>query len=346
LTVLRFCVKLNRMTENSRRPVALVTGASGFIGSHLTASLLDRGWKVRALVRTTSDLRWLKGLNTSLAYGSFDDQASLADAVRDVDYIFHLAAAKSGTRQKLFRDNVSATERLVQAAIGHSPGLKRLVFLSSQAAAGPAQSLEAPKCESDWCLPISDYGRSKLEAELLFNKPSINIPFTIIRPPTVYGPRDSDVFIYFKWIDRGLALLPGLKRRYAQIIYITDLVEGMIGAALSDAALGRTYFLSDPHSYSWQEISSAIARSLGKRTLPLHLPLGLAGFSALLAEAGARAVRKESIFNRQKVREMSQYFWTCSSERAKIDFGFICRYDLDAGMAETTRWYRENGWLK
>ncbi len=334
------------MMERKGKPLALVTGATGFIGSHLAENLLEKGYRVRALVRTTSDLKWLKGLELDLAYGSFDDQASLADAVKDVDCIFHIAAAKSGSRRKLFQDNVAATESLARAAIGSAPGLKRLVFLSSQAAAGPAECMGAPKCESDQCRPISDYGRSKLEAELQMNKLGDKLPLTIIRPPTVYGPRDSDVYLYFKWINRGLALLPGFKKRYIHLIYVKDLTQGMIAAAESEASAGRTYFLSDPEDYSWQEISSAIARSLGKKPLALHLPLELARFSAVLAEAGAWAVRKESIFNRQKVREMSQSFWTCSPERAKHDFGFTCRYALDKGMEETSRWYRGNGWLK
>lgn len=325
--------------------MALVTGASGFIGSHLTEALLSKGCRVRALVRTTSNLKWLKGLNLELAYGSFEDQSSLTDAVKDVDYIFHIAAAKSGSRQKLFRDNVEAVINLANAAARSAPGLKRFVFSSSQAAAGPSGCLEEPRCESDQCHPLSDYGRSKLEAERQLMKLAEQIPLTIVRPPTVYGPRDTDVFLYFKWISRGLALLPGFKKRYAHMIFVRDLAEGMIGAAQSDAAAGKTYFLSDPQSYSWQEISSAIAQSLNKKPLPLMVPLGLANFAALLAEGGALVAGKDSIFNRQKVREMAERYWTCSPGQAEKDFDFTCRYDLKRGLDITARWYKENGWL-
>jgi nucleoside-diphosphate-sugar epimerase len=333
------------MVESKKHPSALVTGASGFIGSHLTEILISKGWHVRALVRKTSDLRWVKGLDIELAYGSFDDLSSLEEAVKGMDYVFHNAAAKSGSRQKIFRNNVDATISLAAATPVKAPGLKRFVFLSSQAASGPAHSLNSPKSEKDQCLPISDYGHSKLMAEQKLQEYSGKLPFTIIRPPTVYGPRDTDVFLYFQWINRGLALLPGLKRRYAHLIYVRDLVEGMFQAAVSEATLHKTYFLSDPNSYSWQEISSAIADSLGKKPLPVHLPIGLAHFSAILAEAGAMIARKDSIFNRQKVQEMSQYFWICSPESAQIDFGFKCRFDLKNGIEETARWYRENEWL-
>ena len=325
--------------------MALITGASGFIGSHLAENLLEKGCRVRALVRTTSNLRWLKGLDLELAYGSFDDQASLVEAVNGADYIFHLAAAKSGSRDRIFHHNVAATVDLAKAAVRSAPGLKRFVFSSSQAAAGPSACLEEPRCESDQCRPISDYGRSKLEAERQLMRWAEKIPLTMIRPPTVYGPRDTDVLLYFQWINRGLALLPGFKKRLAQLIFVRDLTEGMIAAARSDATAGKTYFLSHPQSYSWQEISCSIAQSLGKKALPLRIPLGMALFGALLAEGGAVMAGGNSIFNRQKVREMSQRYWTCSPGQAEKDFGFNCRHDLKRGLEITARWYRENGWL-
>ncbi len=334
------------MTITGQKPLALVTGANGFIGSHLVEALIERGYLVRAFIRTTSNLQWIKGLNIQLAYGSFDDYPSLCDAVDGADYIFHIAAVKSGDRNQIFRHNVDAVINLKKAALEKAPQIKRFIFSSSQAAAGPSDCLENPKSESDQCRPISDYGQSKLEAEIRLRESSDLLPLTIIRPPTVYGPRDTDVYLYFKWIDRGIALLPGLRRRYAHLIYVDDLVNGLILAAESENAVGKTYFLSDPRSYSWQEISAAIAKSLSRRPIPIRIPLGLAHFSALLAEAGAYVVKKPGIFNRQKVREMSQLYWTCSPRQAAADFGFECKYDLEKGMSETARWYRENVWLK
>ncbi len=332
------------MTGTAKSPLALVTGASGFIGSHLAEGLLGEGFRVRALVRTTSNLNWLQGLELELAYGSFDDRSSLSDAVKGVDYIFHIAAAKAGSRDRIFRGNVDATINLAKAAVENASGLKRFVFLSSQAAAGPADSLGAPRRESDVCRPISDYGRSKLEAERLLAGLA-GLPLTLLRPPTVYGPRDRDVLLYFKWIDRGIALLPGLRERYANLIYVADLVAGTIMAARAKEALGGTYFLSDPQAYSWSRISQAIAQALGRRPVSLRVPLFLARFSALLAEGGAGLAGQKSIFNRQKVREMAQICWTCSPSRAAEDFSFSCRHSLEEGLAQTARWYKENGWL-
>lgn len=332
------------MTGKTERPLALVTGASGFIGSHLAEGLLREGFRVRALVRRDSSPRWLAGLDLELARGGYDDPDSLEKAADGANYIFHAAAAKSGSHQLLRRANVEPPLNLARAALRANPGLNRFVFLSSQAAAGPADSLGAPKRESDPCRPLSDYGRSKLEAEMLLAKIE-GLPLTVIRPPTVYGPRDRDVWLYFKWVDRGIALLPGLRERYANLIYVPDLVTGTIMAATAEEALGGTYFLSDPQAYSWSQISQAIARALGRRPVSLRVPLFLARFSALLAEGGARLAGREAIFNRQKAYEMAQLCWSCAPWRAGDDFGFACRNSLEEGLAQTARWYRDNGWL-
>ncbi len=325
---------------------SLVTGANGFIGSHLVEELLARGHHVRCLVRKTSDLRWLEGLDVQIIRGSYDDEESLASAVLGVDHIYHIAGAvKAKKPADFYRANTAATAKLAQAAIKANPGLKRFVFSSSQAAAGPSPCLDKPKCELEECRPVTDYGRSKLLAERELLKLSDKLPLTIIRPPSVYGPRDTEIFMYFQWISRGLALLPGIRKRYAHLIYVKDLVRGMVQAAESGKTLGKTYFLSEERAYSWQDISDLIAKSLGRKPIKLPVPIFMARFSALLSEAGAFIVNKPTIFNRQKVNEMAQRYWTVSARAANEDFGFKCGYDLAKGIEETSKWYRENGWL-
>jgi nucleoside-diphosphate-sugar epimerase len=171
------------------------------------------------------------------------------------------------------------------------------------------------------------------------------LPLTIIRPSSVYGPRDTEVFMYFQWINRGLALLPGFRTRYAHLIYITDLAHGMVQAAGSEKSVGKTYFLAGDRAHSWQEISDMIEQALGKHAIRLHLPMFLAHFSGMLAEAGANITKDPSTFDRQKVREMSQLFWAVSTQAAQRDFGFACEYDLQRGIAETVKWYKESHWL-
>lgn len=336
---------LNDFVEH-KKPLALVTGATGFIGSHLTESLLKNGFRVRALVRPTSDLKWIKGLEIELLSGSLHDHLFLDQAVIGADYIFHLAGAVRAKDPKDFYfHNTQATMNLARAAIKAAPGLKRFLFASSQAAAGPAGCLERPVCERDACQPLSDYGKSKLQAERELMEISGKLPVTIVRPPSVYGPRDTEVLAYFQWIKRGLALLPGFKTRFANLIYVTDLVNGIIAAAGSQNATDKTYFLAEDRPYSWNEISDTIASCLKKRIIKLHIPLKVAYLSAIFNEAGAFALNKPAMVTRQKVKEMSQLYWTVSPRAAQQDFGFKCQYDLARGLAETAKWYNANNWL-
>jgi nucleoside-diphosphate-sugar epimerase len=331
---------------NTTNNTALITGATGFIGSHLAQLLVSQGWKVRALVRRTSDLRWINGLPLELVYGDFGDQGSLEQAASGVDYVFHLAGAvKAGDPGQFYLHNTRATVNLARAAMEKAPGLRRFLFASSQAAAGPACGLNDPVCEHHECRPLSDYGRSKLQAERELFGLSGKLPLTVIRPPSVYGPRDVEVLDYFKWVRRGLAPLPGFRTRYAHLIYVRDLVRGMIQAALSENAVNMTYFLAEQRAYSWNQIADAIAGVMDKKVLKLHVPLQLAHLSALFNEAGAFLNGKPSMITRQKVREMSQVYWTVSSQAAQKDFGFSCEYDLFRGMKETAEWYRANRWL-
>jgi nucleoside-diphosphate-sugar epimerase len=334
------------MLNGSSKALALVTGANGFIGSHLVEELLARGCYVRCLVRKTSDLRWLEGLDVQIVRCDYEDVDFLTAALLGADYIYHLAGAVKARRPaEFYRANAQSTASLAQAVINVNPGLKRFLFSSSQAAVGPSPCLDKPKCEQDGCLPVSDYGKSKLLAERELMKLSDRLPLTIIRPPSVYGPRDTEIFMYFQWISRGLALLPGIRKRYAHLIYVKDLVRGMIQAAESAKTPGNTYFLAEDKAYSWQEISDLIAASLGKKPLKVPVPLFVARFSAILSEAGAWAAGKPTQFTRQKVSEMAQRYWTVSALAAKEDFGFRCEYGLAKGIAETARWYRDNGWL-
>ncbi|MDO9391436.1 MAG: NAD-dependent epimerase/dehydratase family protein [bacterium] len=335
----------DKISEN-KKPLALLTGATGFIGSHLAGSLLNRGFRVRALVRPSSDLRWIKGLDIEFVSGSLQDNSFLEQAASGADYIFHLAGAvKAKDPKDFYLHNTRATMNLAKAALTKAPGLKRFLFASSQAAAGPAECLERPVCERDECRPLSDYGRSKLQAERELMDLSGKLPVTIVRPPSVYGPRDTEVLAYFKWVNRGLALLPGFGTRHAHLIYVKDLVEGMLLAAASQSSPGKTYFLAEDRSYSWDEIAETIAGCLNKKILKLHLPLQLAHLSAIFNEAGAYAQNRPAMVTRQKVREMSQRYWTVSSQSAKEDFDFQCRYGLAQGIAETAKWYKEQGWI-
>lgn len=324
---------------------ALVTGSNGFIGSHLVEALLAKGYSVTCLVRKTSDLRWVRDLPVGFAYGDVCRSEMLADAVREKDYIFHLGAlTKAMDRATYFEVNYRGTRNLLTATLAHNPAIKRFLLMSSLAAAGPSTQ-SRPVCEDDECCPVSHYGQSKLEAERSALDYARWIPITIIRPPTVFGPRDRDLLPYFKLAARRVMPILGYRERRTSLIYVSDLVEGMIAAAQSQAAVGQTYFVSNDKAYTWEELSSLISHAVGKNSLEIRIPERVLRLVALISERIARLGGKPALINPQKALEMVQDAWVCDSSRAREELGFETRFPLEKAFAETVAWYRKAGWL-
>ena len=327
------------------RPAAAVTGATGFVGSHLVEGLLERGYQVRCLVRKTSNLRWLSGVKVEYAYGDIADKGSLKGVFEKVDLVFHSAGLTNAkSRKEYFRANAEGTRNLVEACLEQNPELKRLVYVSSQAAVGPGAD-ESPLNENAPCRPITDYGESKLEGEKIVREHSSQLPITIVRPPAVYGPRDADVLGFFKVASKGFRVSFGKGESFLSLVYVKDLVEGIIRAAENPKSVGQTYFIADDRVYSWREAFNIIAEVLEKRTIPLRTPRRVVLFLALISESFSGLFGKPATFNTQKAREITQRYWGLDVSKAKAELGFSPRYDLERGAAEAVKWYKEKGWL-
>ena len=323
---------------------ALVTGSNGFIGSFLVESLLARGDAVRCLVRRTSNLRWIKDLNVERVIGELRNPESLQQAVDGVDVIYHLAGVTRGrTEQDYLDGNYVSTVNLLQAA-KYSSTLKKFVFVSSQAAAGPSIN-DRPRTEADPAEPISLYGRAKARAEDAVLQYGDRFPVTVIRPPAVYGPRDKDFFVMFQHVNRGILPILGAGTQQVSLVHVDDLVNGIVLAADAQDADGKIYFISEG-DYSWLDVGQAMAGALGKKTLKLHLPLGGVAFVSWFTIAYSNLTRKAVLLNRDKILEMKQAAWICSGDRARTELGFSPKMNLQTGMQQTAAWYRQQGWLK
>lgn len=322
-----------------------LTGASGFIGSFLAESLLEKGYQVRCLVRTSSNLRWLADLNVECFYGSLNDGDSLRRGIKDVDYIIHAAGlTRALSKEDYAKVNFRGSKNLIKTALESSPGLKRFVLVSSQAAAGPSSTLQ-PVTENSKPHPLTDYGKSKLLAENYTMQFKNELPLTIVRPPAVYGPRDKDTLQFFKAVKKGIIPQVDGKIKFLSIIYVKDLVDGIIRAMESEKAVGQTYFLANAEPYSWEEIARITLKILGKKGIRLNIPGFLIECVAVLSEGFSRLTLKASKINRQTVLDMKQDFWICSPRKAKADFNFEAKTPLSDGIRETLNWYRDNGWM-
>jgi dihydroflavonol-4-reductase len=322
----------------------LVTGANGFLGSHLAEELLRRGHRVRGLVRRTSDLRWLKDLDLELVYGEVTDPATLDPAVRKVDVVYHVAGVTDARSGEIYlRVNHQGTVNLLEACARTEPGLSRFVLMSSQAAAGPSPEGRLLR-EEDPCRPVSEYGRSKLMAEQAASRFMDRWPIVIVRPPAIYGPRDVDFLTYFRILKRHLRPLLGFGERRLSICHVRDVVRGTILAGESGASAGQTYFISAGET-SWDQLTRIMARAMGVQTVKVRVPLFALHALAALNEAFAPLRREAPVLDRRKAREMAAVCWTCDWSKAAEQLGYRPTVSLEEGIGETVAWYRQVGWL-
>lgn len=322
----------------------LVTGANGFIGSHLVEALLAEGHAVRCLLRPASDRRWLAGLDYEEALGSLLEEETLARAVEGVDVVYHNAGVtKTRKAETFYRVNAGGTANLADACRAR-PTPPRFVYVSSQAAAGPCRETEALR-EEDACRPMSDYGRSKLEGERALKKRAADLPFVVIRPSAVYGPRDTEILLYFKYINRGIEPVLGWDDRYLSLCYVRDLVDALLSAGGGAGKLGEAYFIAHDEVWNWRGISREVAAALGVKTLPVRVPKAVLFGAATVAELAGTLTGKLGTLNRERARTMMEGLWVCDVHKAKAELGFSPRVGFAEGARLTTAWYRQQGWL-
>jgi nucleoside-diphosphate-sugar epimerase len=329
---------LRRAEPDAQR--ALVTGGTGFVGSHLVDELLDAGYRVRCVVRATSDLRWLEGKPVELVEADLAE-GDLEAVVAGVDVTFHVAGLTRGSAATLERANVVATRRLVEALVV-TGDRHRLVFCSSGAAAGPA-ALHRPRVLEDEPAPTSDYGRSKLAAETILFEAGERLRTTILRPLAVYGPRDQDTLPVFRMAARGIALIPGLRRRRIQLVHGRDMASALRLAAETPQAVGRTFFVGHPELPLWPEVIAALREAMGRRVLALPLPS-----PAVLAAgvvSGLFAGGRPGQLDLRRARDMVERAWTADVSETVRVLRWSPVYDVRFGFRHTVRWYLEKGWL-
>lgn len=328
-----------------------MTGASGFIGSGLVAKLSEQGYDVRALMRPTASNEFLKGVKFTRIAGDLLEVESLKRACENTDIVVHLAgltAAKN--REEYFRFNAQGTKNLADAAF-NSGSVKKFIYISSQAAAGPSAGL-SPKVEQDPDHPISMYGESKLRGELYLDELKGKLPFIVLRPTSVYGPRDRGIYVFFKMIQKSwMPILPSRTptgHKYYNFVHVEDLIESIrlsINASESCFQNGERYFINDGQIYTFDRMMSLIAEGLKTKPIRVKLPSSLLSFAALSGSLLGKALKVNIPFNRDRFQDMIPDYWICSSQKAADQLQFKPKYTLESGIPQTVAWYKVNGWL-
>jgi nucleoside-diphosphate-sugar epimerase len=327
--------------------VAAVTGASGFVGSHLVEALVAAGLPTRAIMRETSDPRWIPASAERMVAPLHDEEA-LGRAVHGASVVFHLAAVTSAAQaQDYERANVRGTERILEAVRRCAPEA-RVVLCSSLAAVGPAREDHALE-ESDTPLPVSDYGRSKLAAERVADAFAAEhgLDIVIVRPGAVYGPRDRDILAAFRLASRGLALRVSSADQRLAMVHVHDLARALMLAARCQRSKGepRRYHVCDGTIPTWTSVNAAIAAAVGRRVHAIGIPRFAAVSVALLDTFVASVRHRKPLLTRGRIAELAAADWSCDITRARGELGFSPQAGLEDGMRETAKWYRAQGWL-
>lgn len=327
----------------------LITGASGFIGSFIVEEALRRGMEVWAGVRKSSSLAFLSDKRIRLVNLNLADEEQLFEALREVEphYVVHAAGlTKSLRRDDFYRVNTEGTKNLVRA-LGRLPQPpRRLVYLSSLSIYGPIREQQpyTEICESDEPRPNTAYGKSKLQAERFLDE-ECRIPYVVLRPTGVYGPRERDYYLMAKSIKAHSDFAVGFRRQDITFVYVRDVVQAVF-LALERGASGRKYFLSDGEVYQSEAFSRLIRRELGNPwCVRLTAPVWVLRAVSWVGERVGRLTGRVSTLNEDKYHIMRQRNWRCDIRPAIEELGYQPEWQLERGVVETIRWYKDNGWI-
>jgi nucleoside-diphosphate-sugar epimerase len=276
--------------------------------------------------------------------GSLEDAGALAAGCRGCDAIVHLAAlTHARTEAEYRRVNVEGTRALLEAARAAAPTPRRVVYLSSLAAAGPCANGNGVRHDRV-PTPLTAYGRTKLAGERLCLAASEWTEAVVLRAPAVYGPRDRDLYQFFRFARRGVIPIPTGPARPLQLVHVSDLGAALVRAVAAPRATG-VYHIAEARAYTWEEVGRLVGEAVGKRVRVVRVPAALISILAGASEIAAAAVGRSVIFNRDKARELLAPGWLCDTEAARADLGYEAKISLAEGLHATAQWYRQQGWL-
>jgi len=326
----------------TEQPIAL-TGGSGFVGSHVAEALLAAGYKVRALVRRPDRPGWLKGMRVEVVPGDVNDFEATCKLVEGVAAVVHVAGLTSAKELDEYRHcNAGGTKNVV-TAVRRLAKDAHVVLVSSQAAAGPSPDGRPVKV-GEACRPVSSYGKSKLEAEMILNGTK-GIGYTILRPSAVYGPREKAIKDLFVLTSKGFTPILGGGKPMIQLVFAPDVARSVV-AILERGPRGETFFAAHPEVLSYTDIARILSRL---RTPPAKLVNVSEGLVRVAGKVmGVISFFREGppVFNAEKANEMLQPAWVCDVGPAQEALGSPFTTSFEKGAAATMNWYRDEGWIK
>mgnify|MGYP001086579016 CR=1 FL=1 len=314
----------------------LVTGASGFLGSHISEAAHQAGYEVHALIRQTSSRRWLDHPWLVIHTADLYDRDAMACILSRMDGVIHCAGTLWGD---YYRVNTQATRVIAEESA--KVGIKRFVYVSSMAAGGPSKGPYA-KDGGEEDNPISPYGHSKRDAEQLLYNLRSKLHVVILRYPMIYGPRDTQGLRLFKTFKIFINPSVGLRRRYISAVYVKDAARAAVAALFAPVGSGSCYDISDGANYTFNKLYKVIGKVWGRKALRIPVPFDLIMFGAWVIND---LLKGKTAFNPDQMGMFRERYWLVSPERANCELGWRPQVDIYQGVKETVRWYKEKGWL-
>jgi len=323
----------------------VLTGANGFVGSHILEKLLHDQHEVVCPVRKTSNLEFIENCNAVIKYGDLSDPVFVDQLIVNADVVVHCAGAVRALNfDEYYKVNTIITSQIVEAVKNHKEHIKKFIYVSSQSAVGPSLS-DVPK-QFGVEEPVSDYGKTKLLAEKEVKKLDGIVPYTILRPAAVYGPRDKDIFTVFKIVHNKFSLKTTAKH-LVQIVYVEDIAKIITEIIKNETYItdNKIYSVCDGKIYSWKDIADTIAEV---NYVPIRFAIPVFDFIFKLAGMFygfiEMVTRKPQVLNIQKVGEILKENWIIGNEQIVNDLGFEFE-KLETGAIKTYNWYKENKWF-
>jgi nucleoside-diphosphate-sugar epimerase len=317
--------------------LVFLTGATGFVGSHVAESLVRAGYRVRCAIRASSDTRWLAGSGVETVTIDLSSRSELDLALEGVEHVVHAAGLTRARHDaEYFFVNAEITEIVATAAVRAS--VSRFVLVSSLAARGPDNGRG----------PASPYGASKLEAERRLAsvmETASRMQTRVLRPGGVYGPRDTDLLPLFRLAASGFVPVPGVVGRL-QPVYAADVGAAVLRALGDEVEVTGPLALGGPDVHSWEEIATALGAAVGREVRPVRIPASLFLAAGTLGEVAARLLRKAPDIDRRRAIDLTRLDWTCELDPIERALGWRPSVTLREGLTESAAWYREMGWLR
>jgi nucleoside-diphosphate-sugar epimerase len=337
------------------RMKALVTGANGFVGSHLTEYLATHGYEVTALILKGTDTFLLSQLhpslrNVTIVEGNILDINCLNTLIKSVDFVFHLAGVIRGyTQQDYDRINLNGTQKVIQSCCEINPNVKRLVIISSMVATFTG-TLENPSCEDEPGLPIPRdfYGVSKFKLERFAKSCFDKLPISIVRPCPVFGPGDMVSLGLFKAVKIGIKFSYPGKERHFNFIDVEDLIRAIYLCSIRKEAVGEIFHIAGDGIITWEDLQELIGHLIfGKRygsLIGIPIPDFLYHIIAFVTEAIYKLFRKPAPFyNKSKAHNATLSSNVCSTKKAKQLLGWKPEHNYVSLVKRAGSWYKAQG---